>query len=69
MYGYYKYIGLGQISYNAKILLELKNKLEKFNITESLNKDDLEIIQKDIYRKFYKFHFFIINILENFLGN
>lgn len=66
VYGYYKYIGLGQISYNAKILLELKNKLEKFNITESLNKDDLEIIQKDIYRKFYKFHFFIINILENF---
>jgi hypothetical protein len=66
VYGYYKYIGLGQISYNAKILLELKNKLEKFNITENLSKDDLEIIKKEIYRRFYKFHFFIINILENF---
>jgi hypothetical protein len=66
VYGYYKYIGLGQISYNAKILLELKNKLEKFNITENLSKDDLEIIKKKIYRTFYKFHFFIINILENF---
>ena len=61
VYGYYKTMSQGQISYNLDLLKQLKKILDEFT-----DRNNLKIIEDDVNKFFYKTHFFMINILHNF---
>jgi len=64
-YKYYKYMSHNEIQIYHTTLNNLKMRIDNFNNT-NLSLVQIEFTNIQIYKWFYKNHYFIINILENF---
>ena len=67
-YSYYQYMSKGNISFFDSLLTKLGNTLDKFNNYPKEDDESFEELKKPTIRWLYRYHYFIIKILQNFFN-